>query len=52
MKGKKKMDVSELHLEVLRGSFPEEQDEEVAKDELHHEVCASRSPLHDLHHEV
>ena len=52
MKGKKKMDVSELHLEVLRGSFPEEQDEEVAEHKLHHEVCASRSPLHELHHGV
>ena len=46
------MAVSELHLEVLRDSFPEEQDEEVAEHELHHEVCASRSPLHELHHGV
>ena len=52
MKGKKIMDVSELHLEGLRDSFSEEQDEEVAEHELHQEVCASRSPLHELHHGV
>ena len=46
------MAVSELHPEVLRDSFLEEQDEEVAEHELHHEVCASRGPLHELHHGV
>ena len=36
--------VPELHPEVFRDSFSEEQDEEVAEHELRHEVCASRSP--------